>query len=83
MIKNINDSLKDADELAQLMKKPLYMVNLIRYNPTGDFEPSSPEAMTAFRQRLIDKGISVTQRYHFGGDINAACGQLIYLKQKP
>ncbi|MFH0792039.1 MAG: 23S rRNA (adenine(2503)-C(2))-methyltransferase RlmN [bacterium] len=77
MIKGVNDSLQDADKLASIMKKPLYMVNLIRYNPTGDFEPSKPEVITAFRQRLIDKGISVTQRYHFGGDINAACGQLI------
>ena len=82
MIKGVNDSLENADELARIMKKPLYMVNLIRYNPTGDFTPSSPETITAFRQRLIDKGISVTQRYHFGGDINAACGQLIYSKKQ-
>ena len=81
MIKGINDSLQDADELASIMSKPLYMVNLICYNPTGDFEPSSPETITAFRQRLIDRRISVTQRYHFGGDINAACGQLVYSKE--
>jgi len=82
MIKGVNDSLENAEELARIMKKSLYMVNLIRYNPTGDFMPSSPETITAFRQRLINKGISVTQRYHFGGDINAACGQLIYSKRK-
>ena len=81
MIKGINDSLQDADELASIMSKPLYMVNLICYNPTGNFMPSKPETITAFKQRLIDRGISVTQRYHFGGDINAACGQLVYSKE--
>ena len=37
MIKEVNDSDRDAFELVKLMKKPLYMVNLIPYNPTGRF----------------------------------------------
>ena len=57
MLKNLNDSVKDAKTLARLMKKPctraspvqgrpLYFVNLISYNPTGIFK-SSPSRATA------------------------------------
>jgi len=57
MLKNLNDSVKDAKTLAKLMKKPcarartvqgrpLYFVNLISYNPTGIFK-SSPSRATA------------------------------------
>jgi 23S rRNA (adenine2503-C2)-methyltransferase len=37
MIKGLNDSDESAKELTKLMKKNLYLVNLISYNPTGDF----------------------------------------------
>ncbi len=41
LIKGVNDSPNHARRLARIMRKPLYMVNLIRYNPAGgDFLPS-------------------------------------------
>jgi len=58
------------------MKKQLYLVNLISYNPTGKFEPSSREAIKKFRNILEKEGVAVTQRNSLGQDINAACGQL-------
>jgi len=76
MIKGVNDSLEQAEQLARLMKKYLYMVNLISYNPTGKFEPSSADAVKKFKEILEKRGVSVTQRYSFGKDIKAACGQL-------
>jgi len=77
MIKGENDSLQCAKELARLMKKPLYMVNLIVYNPTGKFVPSDSRTIKKFKEYLEKEGIFTTQRYEFGRGIKAACGQLI------
>ncbi|MDD5555189.1 MAG: 23S rRNA (adenine(2503)-C(2))-methyltransferase RlmN, partial [Candidatus Pacebacteria bacterium] len=78
MIKGLNDSLKEAEELYRLIKnRPLYMVNLIRYNPTGGFKGSDTKTVKAFKDYLEKKGIFATQRYEFGKDIKGACGQLI------
>jgi len=86
MIKDINDSDEQARELAKLMKKPLYFVNLITYNftrrslsedgPTGVFQPSSSARIKRFKEILEREKINVTQRYRFGRDLKAACGQL-------
>ena len=77
MIDGINDSEKHARELAKLLNHKLYMINLIRYNPTGGaFKPSSPNAIRKFKNILLREGRKVTQRQSFGQDINAACGQL-------
>ncbi len=76
MIKDVNDSDKDAQELVKLMKHPLYMVNLIPYNPTGRFKPSSRERIEKFKKIIEESGVAVTVRLSFGSDISAACGQL-------
>lgn len=76
LIDEVNDSEAHAKELANLMKKPLYMVNLINYNPTGNFKPSSKENVRKFLSVLKKEGVNVTLRHSFGGDIKAACGQL-------
>jgi 23S rRNA (adenine2503-C2)-methyltransferase len=76
MINGVNDSEKEARELARLMKKPLYFVNLISYNPTGDFKPSQALTIKRFKEVLEREGVAVTQRYRFGQDIEGACGQL-------
>jgi len=76
MIKDVNDKDKHAEQLARIMKKPLYLVNLIAYNPTGIFKPSSSKRIKEFKKILEQKGVNVTQRYSFGHDIKAACGQL-------
>lgn len=76
MIKDLNDSDQCARELAKLMNNYLFMVNLIPYNPTLVFKSSAPERIKQFRLILEKEGINVTQRFRFGRDINAACGQL-------
>ena len=81
LIKGWNDSLETADELATLMTYPLYHVNLIKYHTTdvpgeGVLETSPREQRSAFMDRLMKKGVSVTHRITFGEDIDAACGQL-------
>lgn len=77
MIAHENDSLECARELALLMKKPLYMVNLIVYNPTGKFKASDSKTIKKFKEYLEREGIFTTQRYEFGRGIKAACGQLV------
>ncbi len=78
MLEGINDSKEDAEELVKLMNKPLHFVNLIEYNPTGqgDMNPSSHNSMRRFKEVLGKAGVPTSQRYHFGGEIKAACGQL-------
>lgn len=77
MIRGVNDSLKSAQQLAKLMEKPLYFVNLITYNQTGNYRPSEIKTIKLFREVLEKAGVAVTQRYRFGQNIKAACGQLV------
>jgi 23S rRNA (adenine2503-C2)-methyltransferase len=76
LLKGVNDSAEEAKKLAALMKKRLYILNLISYNPTGDFTAPSREEIKNFKMALEKEGITVTERYSFGQDIQAACGQL-------
>jgi 23S rRNA (adenine(2503)-C(2))-methyltransferase len=76
MLKGVNDSLQHAEELSKLMAKHLYMVNLIPYNPTGAFKPSDRRSIDNFRRHLEQAGVEVSQRFTYGQDIDAACGQL-------
>lgn len=76
MIKDVNDSEACAEELARLMNHKLYMVNLISYNATGIFRPSSPEHIKEFKKVLEEYGVEVTQRYKLGRGVRGACGQL-------
>lgn len=79
MIDGFNDSREQALELAILLKTiepPLFFVNLIAYNPTADFKPSPVKRIFDFKKTLRDQKIDVTERFRFGQDIKAACGQL-------
>ena len=81
MIDGVNDQEKQARELAELMQNHLFVVNLIRYNPTGTFQPSKPSSIRKFKNTLLRAGVKVTQRQTFGQDIDAACGQLATRKR--
>jgi len=76
LIKGVNDSPTQAKQLAKLMAKSLYLVNLLAYNATGTFQPSSRATTLAFKGVLESAGVKVTTRHSFGADITAACGQL-------
>jgi len=80
LIDSINNSIENAKELSKIMKHPLYMVNLIKYNDTEEFKAPSNEKIKRFKNYLEKGGINVTERYRFGGDIHAACGQLCLKK---
>ena len=78
MIKDINDSDKCAEELAELLKGINCYINLIPCNKTRstEYEPSTKERIARFFDILKENGFNVTVRREFGGDMNAACGQL-------
>ena len=79
MLKDINDSEKEAEDLAKLLlslDKRLFFVNLISYNETNKFEPSNKQTIDKFCRKLSFYGIKTTRRHKFGEDIWAACGQL-------
>jgi 23S rRNA (adenine2503-C2)-methyltransferase len=76
MIKDLNDSKKNARDLAMLVKGKLCVVNLIPYNETNKFSSSDASAVTRFKDILRNEGVNAVQRYRFGDDIDAACGQL-------
>lgn len=82
MIRNVNDKDEHALELANLLKDRLCFVNLIAYNPTGAFQPSLPNQIKNFKRILKVNGITVVERFRFGQDIKAACGQLIRKDKK-
>ena len=78
MLNMVNDYADDALALAKLLKGMNVYVNLIPYNETKaqEFKKSSKERITNFYNILKSKGINVTVRREFGGNIKAACGQL-------
>lgn len=78
LLKDVNDSLDHAKQLAELIKGTIAFVNLIPYNEVSEnsFKRSPDDRITAFKNYLISQGIHVNTRKEFGSDIDAACGQL-------
>jgi len=78
MLDGVNDAPDQALVLSEVLKPhDAFKVNLIPFNPTpGEFTGSSPDAISRFRDTLLNKGIPTTIRLTRGRDIQAACGQL-------
>ncbi|MBO4737946.1 MAG: 23S rRNA (adenine(2503)-C(2))-methyltransferase RlmN [Bacteroidales bacterium] len=83
LLKNINDSLDDAQLLANLCKNFPVKINLINYNshPHSAFQPTTKEQQEAFAELLESKNMLVYVRQSKGQDIAAACGQLVNKRQ--
>ena len=84
MLAGINDSEKEARELAALVKDQLCHINLIPYNATGiaGITGSEKKQIRAFRDVLKQAGVEVTIRVTMGQEIDAACGQLANKAEK-
>lgn len=81
MINWVNDSLKNAQDLAILLEWQLAHVNFIPYNPGEwtwwvDYKPSPMIIIKKFQQILEKKWVISTIRTTLWDDIDAACGQL-------
>ena len=79
LLSGVNDTKECALELANLIKGMNAYVNLIPYNETShiEFKRSSKENIDIFYDTLKKNKINVTIRREFGGNVDAACGQLI------
>jgi 23S rRNA (adenine2503-C2)-methyltransferase len=82
LLKDINDSVEDAKELAKLLKNQICLVNLINFNPSEGivFSPTESQRIRAFQKILDVRAIKNTLRHSYGNDISAACGQLANTK---
>lgn len=88
LLKGINDSMNDIDELVKLSRRMPCKINLIPFNsikhmyPKGlaaTLEPVTMAEMDLFAHYLREKHITVMIRQSAGDDLNAACGQLASL----
>ena len=78
MLDGINDSKECAKKLADLIRGMNAYVNLIPYNETENisFKRTEKKKILEFYDILKKEKINVTIRREFGGNIDAACGQL-------
>lgn len=79
MLKGVNDQPEHAKQLIKLLHDVPSKVNLIPFNPfpMTEYERSSLNAINAFRDILMAKGINTITRKTRGDDVDAACGQLV------
>ncbi len=78
LLDGVNDAPAHARALAKLLQDVPCKLNLIPFNPFPEsgFRRSRPEAVTRFRDILVEAGYVATIRKTRGDDIDAACGQL-------
>jgi 23S rRNA (adenine2503-C2)-methyltransferase len=78
LIRNVNDTIEQAEKLGRLLQGMLCHVNVIPLNPTDgyDGQATSAESAQAFQSELRRSGIPCTVRLRRGIDIRAGCGQL-------
>lgn len=79
LLRGVNDSAREANELALLLRDIRCKINLIPFNPFpgSGFERPSMEAVRSFQTVLLNHGYATMLRTTRGEDIAAACGQLV------
>ena len=78
LIRDLNDGVREAEQLAKLLRGQIASVNLIPINPVAERSLFRPDktAIRRFQQILEERHITATLRREMGTDIQAACGQL-------
>lgn len=78
LVKDLNDTVESAKQLAAYLKDIKCNINLIPYNPTekNDYKRPSNNSIMKFKYLMEHSGKKVTVRLERGADIDAACGQL-------
>jgi 23S rRNA (adenine2503-C2)-methyltransferase len=80
LMDGINDSQQDAADLVEFIgSNHLFYLNIINLNPieSSTIEPSSRDRRDKFLAVLDRYGLKYSRRMSLGGEIKAACGQLI------
>jgi len=78
LLAGVNDSLRDAAQLAKLLRGVKCKVNIIPWNPHPEapYERPAPAVIDAFQAECKRLGLPTYLRTPRGDDIDAACGQL-------
>ncbi len=78
MIKDMNDGIAHAIQLAKLLKEFPFKVNLIPFNEHWgtNYRRPDEEHIRAFQEYLLNHTIACMVRTTHGEEIEAACGQL-------
>jgi len=78
LVRGVNDSVADAQQLGHLLKNIPCKINLIPFNehPAVALKAPDEESVQAFQSVLHELNFTAPVRRSKGGDIGAACGQL-------
>jgi 23S rRNA (adenine2503-C2)-methyltransferase len=78
LLAGVNDSLRDAAQLAKLLGGMKCKVNIIPWNPHPEapYQRPAPAVIDAFQTECKRLGLPTYLRTPRGDDIDAACGQL-------
>jgi 23S rRNA (adenine2503-C2)-methyltransferase len=78
LLAGVNDSLRDAAQLAKLLRGLKCKVNIIPWNPHPEapYQRPAPAVIDAFQNECKRLGLPTYLRTPRGDDIDAACGQL-------
>ena len=78
MLKEVNDSPEQAQQLVRLLRNIRAKINLIPFNSfeRSGYQRSDQQTIEQFSKILMDHGLTVMVRKPRGEDIAAACGQL-------
>lgn len=78
LLKDVNNQIEHAHQLAHLVKGMNAYVNLIPYNSVDEhgFQAVDLKDAMTFYDQLTRLGVHCTLRAEHGSDIDAACGQL-------
>ncbi|MCU7960220.1 MAG: 23S rRNA (adenine(2503)-C(2))-methyltransferase RlmN [gamma proteobacterium symbiont of Bathyaustriella thionipta] len=79
MLDGVNDSDRHARALLKLLAQVPAKINLIPFNPFPEtrYQRSPQKRIDRFQKILSDGGMNTIMRRTRGGDIDAACGQLV------
>jgi 23S rRNA (adenine(2503)-C(2))-methyltransferase len=84
LLRGVNDSMSHANELGALLQGRNVTLNLIPYNSTAveaRYGTPDKETIDAFANCVLKSyGVRTTVRKEMGGDVAAACGQLVVEK---
>jgi 23S rRNA (adenine2503-C2)-methyltransferase len=84
LLRDVNDTLEDAQRLGKLLHGLRSKINLLPFNeiPGSPYLRPSDETVQRFQDYLLQHGFSAFVRQSRGRDISAACGQLRFETQR-
>ena len=80
LLRDVNDSLADAQRLVKLMQGLRCKINLLPFNeiPGAPYRRPDDATVQQFQDYLLQHALATSVRQSRGRDISAACGQLRY-----